>query len=243
MSKTLQAIRNDVRLLISQEDSANTDFTDSQLNGFINQGVKYIGTLIEYPRDIADIQVEDGKPSYTLPTDYIKMIGASFGSRDINGDCITIPIITMARLKEVAPNWLDNTDSSKGRPAAAVLLDRYTIMLYPRPNADESATGKKLYMEYNYTPAVLTADGDIPDLPDLYQDFVSHYAVHLCYMGKLNNPALAKGFLDGIATKIKSVQPQITNEVQDMRFEFGNDGDDAYDSNTNYNRLALGRLS
>lgn len=226
MRKTLQQLQNDFRILISQTDENDTDFTSAEITGFLNQGVQYLASLVEYPRDIMEIQVQDNYAAYTLPSDTMKLRTAYFGDRSITGDWRPISVIFEERLNEIYPSWGENTDDSKGRPEVICLLDRQTVLIHPRPNAVESVTGKKLYLGYVYYPAALVNDGDYPDLPNIYHQFVPLYAAHLAYMGKLKNVEIANGFLKQCIDKAKSVQPQATNEITDLYFSFGNDDEE-----------------
>jgi len=238
MRKTLQQIRSDLKLLIDQQDSTSPDYSDSELNGLINQGVQYMASLVEYPRDIAEIQVEDNVSSYTLLSDTMKLLVTYFGNRASSGDVAPLEIVTQEKLKELSPSWLETTSDSKNRPKWACLIDRNTILLHPRPDTENSVSGKKLYVSYVYYPDSLSADGDYPDLPPIYHQFVAQYAAHLCYLGKLKNADMARTMLDETIKKVKSVQPQVVNETSDLYFDFGNDDYDyGGDGDLAHNRL------
>lgn len=237
MKKTLQQIREAARGLISQTAASNSDFTDAELNGFANRGVQFIATLVEWPRDIIAIQVEEGKPAYPLITDAMKLRTGYFGDQNTAGDVIPIQICTEEQLREYAPNWLDKTSSARGRPTKVILLDRVTVLVHPTPNAEEAASGKKLFLGYVYYPAALSADGDYPDLPDVYHDFIEEYAAHLCYLGKLEKANKAKEILDLVTQKVKAVQPQATDDIQDKFWGWGN-----YESESSSDNISSLRL-
>ena len=132
---TLSQIRSLVRVNISQTDETNTDFTNTELNGFINEGVRFLGALVKQPRDHVYVQTEDNKSSYTLPSDAILLLTAYFGDKTKSGDVRPMEIIPEEALKEKMPNWLDESGVNNGRPYYAVLMGKRTVLVAPTPNA------------------------------------------------------------------------------------------------------------
>lgn len=210
---TLSQIRTTVRQYISQTDTANTDFTDSELNGYINMGTRYMGALVKQPRRLSEIQVEEGKAAYTLPSDAVIVRTAYFGSVT-DGDAVPLSVMTEEALKSENPNWLSEATSDRGRPLRLILLDRTTVVVNPTPSATESASGKKLRVTYVYQPAVLSADGDTPDLPIVYHDFISEYANHLCCMSKLKEPEKGLAILQTLDAKAKKFENLIVKDTE-----------------------------
>lgn len=235
MRKTKQTLLADLRNFISQPTAGTSDISDSALLGFMNEGVQFISTKIEWPRDIVSVQVEDDIPAYTLLTDTLKILTAYFGDQNVQGDVRPLHVVTEEKLNEYDSSWLDKTSSSKGTPNKIMLLDRNTILVHPRPNTTQSASGKKIYLNYVYYPAALSADGDIPDLPPIYHDSIKEYAAYLCYMGILKNPNLAKEILKTMLTKIEMIKPSVVSSFEEKYFGWGNyEGDSSSDSISNY---------
>lgn len=222
MKKTKQQLITGIRGKISQTDSANSQFDDTELLEFLNNGIQYVASLIDWPRDHFEIQVEEGKPAYNLPSDSLRIKTAYFGKQDEANDTLPLDITTEEGLAEKVPGWLDQTSGARGRPSRIILLNRRHMLIHPTPNADESVTGKKLYVGYIYYPARLVSDGEYPDLPDAYHEFSEDYAAHLCFMGKLKEYALGQAVLKTLVDKVKSVQPQVTTDSQQLDWVFGN---------------------
>ena len=216
---SLQQIRNQTRILINQPSGG--DFTDSELNGFINEGVRFLATVINWPRDRVETQAEENTGAITLPKDTIMLLLAYFGNENESGDKLPLFILSEEQLAELEPNWTDNTTSSQGRPRYMVMIDKRTVVVYPRPNASESAVGKKIEIVYSYYPSTMTADGNEPDIPLVYHDFAGQYAASKCYMSKLNNPVLGQGILKEIIEKAQMVKPVITKEINQQGFVWG----------------------
>ena len=210
---TLSQIRTIVRQFISQTDTGNTDFTDAELNAYINMGVRYLGALVKQPRRLTEIQVQEGYSAYTLPSDAVIIRTAYFGSVS-DGDAVPLEVLTEEGLKGVVPRWLSEASSDRGRPQRMILLDRTTVVVNPTPNAEESATGKKLRITYVYQPATLSGDGESPDLPIVYHDFISEYANHLCCMGKLKEAEKGIAILKIVDEKAKKFENLIVKDTE-----------------------------
>ena len=210
---TLSQIRSLVRQFISQTDTNNTDFTDSELNGYINLGTRYLGKLVKHPRRIAEIQVEAGKAGYTLPSDAVIIRTAYFGTVS-DGDTIPLSVMTEEALKEQVPSWLSEDSSDYGRPSRMILLDRTTVVVNPTPSTAESVTGKKLRIGYVYQPAVLSAESDEPDLPIVYHDFIAEYANYLCCNGKLKEYEKGVSILQTVMDKAKKFENLIIKDTE-----------------------------
>lgn len=218
---TLSQLRSLVRVNINQTDETNTDFSNIELNGFLNEGTRFLGALVKKPIDHAEVQVEQDKPAYTLPSDAIIMLTAYFGNVAQSGDNLPLRVIPEEALKEIAPSWMDETVGSQGRPAYAVLLDRRTVLVYPRPNATESATGKTLKIGYVYQPAAMSGDGEEPDIPIVYHDLIAQYALQMCYFSKLNKPDLGAGILKSVVDKAKKFESLIIKDSDSTGFFWG----------------------
>lgn len=237
MRRTDQQIITQIRTLIGQTDSSNSDFTDAELLGFANEGQQFIATRIEWPRDIISIQVEEGVPAYTLPNDLIKVRTAYFGDTSVNGDICPIPILLEEQLRDIVPGWLDQNSAARGAPTRCAIIDRATIIVSPTPDAASAATGKKLHLGYVYFPAAMAGAGDYPDLPDNFHDEIKFYAGHLCYMGKLKNPTLATSMLDMMIKKLDLMKPSVVDQVGSLVFQWVD-----YDGESNSGDIANNRL-
>ncbi len=217
----LGQIRGLTRAGISQEDTTNTDLTDSQLNGYINIGVRELGALVKKPIDHVSVQAQQGAAAYTLPADTVIMTTAYFGDSSANGDVRSLRIIPEEELKEVAPAWMDESTNSQGRPRFAVLIDRLTVLVYPTPNATESVSGKKIHIGYVYQPAILVNDSDVPDLPIIYHDLISRYAISLAWSSKLGKPELGAAILQEVYGKAKKLEGLIVKDSESPGFYWG----------------------
>lgn len=211
---TLQQIRNNFNIIVAQTDTSNADLTAAQIDGLINQAIRYFATKIKYPRDITYVQVEEGANIYTVPSDFILLNNAWFGQRSLLDDVKPLDITTTEGLNYIDPQWLDSNSSKRGRPERIILLDRNSFLIHPTPDAEHAAIGKELIIEYVYSPSPLTDDGDEPDLPLSYHDHIHLFAAHLAYLGPLKNKELSEGLFRESTAKLKELEPIVTKETQ-----------------------------
>ena len=209
---TRAALRTTARDLIQQTDEANTDFTNSELNAYIDEGVKFLATIVKWPRDKIDVQAVDGTGAYTLPTDAILIWNCYFGDVSVSGDVVPLDVMSEAELAVINPSWLDEHANAKGTPKRIILLDRTTIFIEPRPDADSSVSGKKIILTYVYSPATLGNDTAEPDLPLTFHDLVPIFVKHKCYSGKLKDSVLANAAMREVIEKAKVLDPIVTRE-------------------------------
>lgn len=211
-----------IRQAISQIDPSTSDFGDTELYGFTDQGVRFLGALVKKPTKRTSFQVALDTATYAVATyasDLIIPTKAYFGDVSIVGDVQPLRIIPEEELAELTPGWLETTASSQGRPNY-LLKDGANLLIVPRPTAIESATGKKIYMTYVYQPAASTSSGAL-DLPIVYHDLVKDYAVHLCYMGKLNNAAKGLAIKEQVIKDAKHLETLIIKESESPGFHWG----------------------
>lgn len=211
-----------IRQAISQSDASTSDFSDAELNGFIDQGVRYLGALVKKPIKRTSFQVTLDTGSYLISTyasDLVIPTKAYFGDVTIPGDVRPLRIIPEEELAETSPSWLDASSSSQGNPNY-LIRDGANLLIVPRPNAAASAIGKKVYLSYVYQPAA-SSDSTQLDLPIVYHDLVKDYAVHLCYMGKLNNTQHGLAIKQQIAADAKKLETLIVKESESPGFHWG----------------------
>ena len=224
---TLNQLLTRVRSDIAQSTESTSDFTDTELKGFINEGARYIGATVKKPTDHVEIQVELDKEAYTLPSDAIILIDAYFGDNSISNDVRPLEILTEEALKAVHPGWLDRTTNSQGRPTRLILLDAQTVVLDPRPDSTSSASGKKLILNYCFQPTDMSSDADVSRVPIIFHDLISKYAVAQCYMSaKINKPDVGLALFNSLEGMSKKIESLATREQLNAGFYWGTSVDD-----------------
>lgn len=230
---TLSDIRTQFYALIDQSPT-NSKFTPTQANELINQAIRYIAVRTTWPRKMYSVQAVEDQENYTLPTDNMLILNAWFGNVSVRRDVRPIDLLTVETLDEINPFWMDETSDTQGRPTRVILRERTVAIIDPRPNAEESATGKKLHLQYIYEPATLSSDSANPDIGTAFHDHIHVYAAHLAYLGKLANPKMANDLLKLVNVKVDEIKPVTTKDVERMGWVFSSDdawavgGDDGF---------------
>lgn len=215
---TLQQI--DARVLnFLSETSDNNNVDQVSRRAFINDAVRITAAISESTEDSIEVTPEDGVGAYTLPSDNLLITQAYFGNKNEEDDLAPLKIYTKEVIKSINPFWLDETDGSKGTPLRLILLDRMTVFLDPRPNA-ENVTNKKLVLWYIFEPQGMSGDGDVPNIQSIFHPILAFYATYLCYL-KLKNPEMATKFYNDWLLHynlVKGVATRGSDEA--MRFNF-----------------------
>jgi hypothetical protein len=208
---TLSDIRSQVYSLL-KETSGDSNFTDAQINSFINQTQSLIAPLIELPRkQSSGTQVTEGMGSVTLPTDNILILDAYIGDTSLAGDMKRLIVV---KEQVIPPTWMDTNTSSRGEPTRFFQQTLTNGIIYPRANANAAATDKKVYFDYVYKPADLSSDSESPSFPLPYQDIIKFYVLYLCYL-TLGNSALAQQFKNDFIEHHKVIQSASTKETRE----------------------------
>lgn len=228
MSVTRGQLTTRVYNLINEAEGGDTHFPDATvIHGYLNEAAEFAAVFIEYPRDLVSVQVEAGKGSYANPEDNLLLRTAYFGDSSIKADIKPLKIVSEETLASIYPSWLDaHADSRADRPEYLIQLDRQTIHVFPIPNAVGGASGKKIWLNYNYVPAAMTSDNNTPDVPVPYHNLLPLYAAHLCYLGRLNNKDMALNLYDNFMKKVNLLKSAVTKESKELQgFSFACYGD------------------
>lgn len=205
----------------------NTHFTDASIiTGYLNEAAEFAAVFIEYQRTLVNVQTQSNVGSYPNPVDNLFVRTVYFGDSSIPGDIRPLETTIEETLKTKYPSWLDNTSTGTAdRPQYWMQLDRLTIHIFPRPNAIGSASGKKIWLNYNYNPAAMSNNSDIPDLPLPYHNLLPLYALHLCYID-LEKPPLADEMYKLFMDKVMKLKSAVTIEAKEnLGFSWGADID------------------
>jgi hypothetical protein len=205
---SLAELRTQTRELIDEDEAANSNFTDAQIDGYLNRAVKFLGTQMEWAEQIITTPAVADSALYELPDNFISLVDVYFDNN---------PLLVVERLdlKSIAPDW-QNAPSST--PQYAYRADVKLLGLYPAPDANQA--DKLIQVQYIKIPATLSADGDIPDLHSSFQLCLPFYAAFLCE-GKLGNDKKSQLNLSyyeqhrkALMSKVQSFSPEL------MRFRW-----------------------
>lgn len=222
---TRSVIRLQCRLEIDQTDSANSDYSDDQLNDAIDQTIKYVSSLVSYPREFVEITPVAGTSEYdisatALTKDTLNIRLAYYGDKTIANDVYRMMVTTEEKLSSMFPSWLSTNSESFGRPIWLFMKTFTTIAIFPTPDTTNAASGKKIILNRTYSPAALTSDSDSPNLPVPYHDLIKFWVAFLCYSGKLKNQEMAASKYNAFIALLRDIKPTIDKDTIDG-YEFG----------------------
>lgn len=214
---TLQQLRGDV-IDYLKETASDTHFTTERLNAYLNRSVETTAIISESSEDSIDLAVEQNIGAYTLPSDNLLIVDAYFGDKNKTNDLKPIKVYSKEVLKNINPFWLDETSSTTGEPLRLTQLDRMTVFIDPRPNADNAA--KRLVLYYVFLPAPMVADGNEPNLPLIFHRILPFYALFLAY-GVLKNPKMSAKYYNDWLTHYQLYKSLLYRQAEDsFRFNF-----------------------
>lgn len=210
----LAAIRNQVYALLKQT-SGDSQFTDAQINGFINEAQRLLVPIIELPRKHGTaVQVTAGMGDITLPTDNVLILDVYYGDPAVRGSVRKLAVITEQTLSALHPGWLETNTDSRGTPRFFVKRNETTGLLFPRADTNSSTTGKTVILNYVYTPTDLSSDSDSPSFPLPYHDVMKFYVLYLIWMA-LKEPVLAEQYKTDFFEHHKNIQSGSTKEARE----------------------------
>jgi hypothetical protein len=165
---SLADLRTATRRYINELDNTNSNFSDSELNDYLNQATLFLGTQMEWPIQTEIATAIPGQALYQLPSDFIELL-------DIYFNQTKIPLLDRADMGQVSPSWQQDPI---GTPRIAYRFDQQTLGLYNTP--DSNQTGYQLQVQYIAMPPTLVNDTDIPDIQAAYQMCLPFYAAFIC---------------------------------------------------------------
>lgn len=165
---SLSSLRTSLRRAISEEDSNNSNFTNTELDSYLNQATLFLGVEMEWPLQTSTAVGVLDQALYSLPDDFVSLVDAYYDDEHLT-------VLERADLTALNSSWQDATS---GTPGSIYKADNAVIGLYPPP--DSANAGLTLQIQYIQVPATLSADADIPDLHVAFQMCLPFYAAFLC---------------------------------------------------------------
>lgn len=164
----LSTLRTSTRRLINETDSANTNYSDSELTDYLNQATMFLGTEMEWSIQTSQATSVLNQALYSLPADFISLTELYFNNRKLI-------ILEREDLTDINATW---QDAPSGTPQYAYKADNAVFGLYPAP--DSVQAGYTIQIQYISLPATLSDNADIPDLHTAFQMCLPFYAAFLC---------------------------------------------------------------
>lgn len=169
---TLAQLQTYVSILVDDLDFGY--FTQSQLTTFLNFGLKecqkkLIQAGANYNLKIVEQNTVVDQPYYTLPTDFLKLNNL-ITTQDATDPASPVTVISPITLnqKELYPQT--------GEPQNYYFLNNI-LVINPTPTVVTT-----MRLTYTYRVAELSAAGDIPDLPEVYHEYIALLATQACFL-------------------------------------------------------------
>lgn len=170
-------------------DTGNVVVSDTEWKSYVNSAYGDILTRMPYApwnEFSATVSVTAGSRSGTLPTNAFRVI-AVWNATD------AYPMVPLEGREEVYNQYPEQTET--GQPQQYRLFNN-TVQVYPIPTVNTSLT-----VEYLKQAGDLSADADLPVIPEAYHDLLVAGAVMMAYKDDGNlqmAAAYAKEYEDGI---------------------------------------------
>ena len=222
---TRSVVRTECRLAIDQTDANNSDYSDSDLNDLIDQSVKYIATLVDYPREFVEITPVVGTADYdissaALTKETLNIILAYYGDKTLMNNVYRMIVTTEQKLSSMFPSWLTTNSQAYGTPRFIIKKTYNTVSIFPAPDSNNAGSNQKIILNRTYSPAALTSDSSSPDLPTQYHDLIKFYVAFMCYSDRLKNQEMAAAKYNSFTALLRDIKPVVDKETIDG-FEFG----------------------
>lgn len=181
MALSFSDLRNLVWYMVDDQQGISTGtggyFTNTQVNAFLNNSQKEVQKQLlqageMYYLKTAETTTVSAQQDYVFPSDFLKLHRLEYV---LSGSTPTTEDTQM--LQRVTLNQTNLIDSKSGTPMAyTVKKNRFS--LYPIPDT----SGKTLRLYYSYRIVDMVADGDTPDVPDEFSEYIALLASELCHI-------------------------------------------------------------
>lgn len=157
-------------------DESGVQITNDDIYRWINDGQRQIVLqnegLLEKRSTAASV---DGQQEYDLPDDLLILRRIHFKASGEESH-YRLKRFSIEELDEYVDGW-DGTSFGTAKPAVSAVYAG-KLLLFPTP-ASSIVDGIKLY--YNRKPMEVTAESDIPELPELYHEAIVKYCLQKAY--------------------------------------------------------------
>lgn len=165
MAYDLAGLRDKIR----RQGYKENRYSDAELNEYLNDAHLHVCGLVAPPapflRQAAAVAITSGNDDLTLPADFWKFIGLQLNGADQPLEPLDYEYVLRATGTDIAesaaPRYVYHVnDTADGSP-------RSSYKVWPVPDADYTAT-----LVYLRLPPTLTADGDVPLLPEIGKNLI-----------------------------------------------------------------------
>jgi len=217
----LSEMRNEFRRIVNQLDASNSNFSDSQVNIWLNEAYRFIITkLDQIPQKTRDYTSAD---TISLNVRTLVVNSARLQAQPEN-EFRNLQVIDHDTLVRIDPDY-EAADTDV--PRFFVRVGTFSARLHPRPNAANTGqTVRTFGLEF---PTDLSADADVPDLPLNMHDLFAHYAAYRAFQQLEDNDRSASELIqvNGILKAQHAITTKFSN--QENRWKFSSEVNSGFD--------------
>lgn len=169
--------RLDLRTLVLDycDDPSGGYFTPTVVNARLNLALRELQKAMitankQYFTKTVSTPLVINQANYALPSDFLQVVRLEYvvaGSGDTSSTQAILP---------ATPNQKDTFLQVTGNPQFYT-FSKNNITLQPVPNSTQS-----LWLTYSYLVADMTADSDVPDAPEQFQEYIAVLAARDCFL-------------------------------------------------------------
>lgn len=155
------------------DDPNGSYFTAANLTLRLNLGMielqkRLISANKELFADCVKTDTVVGQQAYAMPTDLFQLIRLEYYQDGQSATTLSTPILPMT------PNQKDLLGTVNGAPQTYTTM-RNNFVLWPTPDAVY-----EIHCEYNYQVAPLVLDADVPDMDDIWHEYIAILTTRDC---------------------------------------------------------------
>lgn len=137
-----------------------------------------------------------GQQAYALPSDFVQIVRLEWYNTGTAATSLS------TKIEAMTPNQRDLLVNVNGDPQY-YSMSKNNIIIWPIPNRVV-----EVHLEYNYQTAFMTADGDIPDMPLQYHEYIPILATRDCLIKDGRPLAPIQSKLDQYELLLKEIAVQ-----------------------------------
>lgn len=197
------------RILLNERDSSNSHWTDEEIRTALGQGVRFLGTVMEWAQQTSEATSQENKRTYGLPSDFISLVDVYFDSKPLS-------VVSREDMPSINSDWMIQ---EAGEPQWAYKSDNAQIGLHPKPSSDYAS--KQIQIHYVKVPPSLENDDAEPDLHVSFHDCLPFYAAYFLQKG-LGNENTSKSHMNDFEKHAKILMARVQRFADSlMAFRWG----------------------
>lgn len=158
-------------MLLNEREESNSHWDNEEILTAIGQGVRFLGTVMEWAQQTSEATSQEDKRTYGLPSDFISLVDVYFDGKPLS-------VVSREDMPSINHDWMT---AEPGEPEWVYKSDNAQIGLYPKPSSDFASL--QIQIHYVKVPPSLDSDEAEPDLHVSFHDCLPFYAAYFLEKG------------------------------------------------------------